>query len=322
MLLAMQVDELDTWADNFQHEARFYSGLDEFLAATVPFIVDGLDRDEPMLVAEPRPQLDALRDEFRDDLDRVALVDMGELGRNPAHIIPAWHDFLHRNGSGVRPVRGVGEPIWAGRSRDELAECERHEALLNVAFAHTGAWKLLCPYDMDALPDEVLAEAERSHPWVSEGNRARRGSNRCRALDAMAGPYDAALPAVPDGVPSFPFGFDAIAAVRDYVATVARANGLSGYRADDLILAVHELASNSVRHADGHGVVRVWRVDDRILCEVTDHGHIDVPLAGRERPVADRLGGRGLWMANQLCDLMQIRTNADGNVVRLHQHLG
>ena len=311
----------DTWADAFQHEARFYSGVDEFLEATVPFIREGLERDEPMLVAVPQPRLDALRAEFRADLHRVALTDMADIGRNPAHIIPTWHDFLQRNGAGTRAVRGIGEPIWSGRSRAELAECQRHETLLNVAFAHSGTWKLLCPYDTNALPDDVLDEAERSHPWLSDGCTERRGSHHCDALDAMTAPHDAPLPAVPAGVPSFPFGVDAVAAVRDYVGTIARGHGLDDHRADDLVLAAHELASNSVRHADGHGVVRVWRDDDRILCEVADHGRIDVPLAGRERPAADRLGGRGLWMANQLCDLMQIRTYADGNVVRLHQRL-
>jgi len=317
----MRAVEPATWVDEFQHEARFYSGLDEFLAATVPFILEGLERDEPMLVAVPPPNFDALRAEFHSDLDRVVLVDMREIGRNPAHIVPAWDDFLQRNGGGARPVRGVGEPIWLGRSRDELAECQRHEALLNVAFANTGTWKLLCPYDMKALPDDVLDEAERSHPWLSEGTSARRGSHHCRALDAMAGPFDAPLPAAPDGVPSFPFGIGAVRSVRDYVGRTARAHGLTGYRADDLVLAVHELASNSVRHAGGHGVVRVWRDEDRVLCEVIDRGHIHLPLAGRQRPSPDRLGGRGLWMANQLCDLVQIRTDADGNVVRLHQRL-
>jgi anti-sigma regulatory factor (Ser/Thr protein kinase) len=317
----MQVGGHATWADEFQHEARFYSGLDEFLAGTVPFIVGGLEREEPMLIVVPQPHLDALRGEFHADLDRVVLADMREIGHNPAHLIPAWLDFLQCNGDGTRPVRGVGEPIWAGRSRDELTECQRHESLLNVAFANTGTWKLLCPYDMNALSDAVLDEAERSHPWVSEGNSARRGSHHCLALDEMAWPFGTPLPAAPDGVPSLPFGIDAVGSVREYVGRLARVHGLEGDRADDLVLAVHELASNSVRHAGGHGVVRVWRDDDRILCEVTDRGHIELPLAGRQRPSPDRLGGRGLWMANHLCDLMQIRTDAGGNVVRLHQRL-
>jgi len=313
--------EADRWADRFQHEARFYSGLDEFLAATVPFTLEGLGREEPVLVAVPQPNRDALRAELRADLDRVVLIDLQELGRNPACIIPAWRDFLRRNGDGARPVRGVGEPTWSGHSPDELVEYQRHETLLNVAFADSGTWKLLCTYDVDALPGDALAEAQRSHPWLSDGLHSRHGSDDCVALDSMAEPFAEPLSPVPAGVEAFSFASDVVSAVRTYCGEVARANGLNDDRADDLVLAVHELVSNSIRHAGGRGVVRIWRETDRILCEVEDNGHIDLPLAGRRRPEPDRLGGRGLWMTNQLCDLVQIRTFADGNVIRLHQRL-
>jgi hypothetical protein len=55
-----------------------------------------------------------------------------------------------------------------------------------------------------------------------------------------------------------------------------------------------------------------------VICEVSDNGRIGQPLVGRQLPADDSVGGRGLWMANQLCDLVQIRTFADGSVVRLH----
>jgi hypothetical protein len=57
---------------------------------------------------------------------------------------------------------------------------------------------------------------------------------------------------------------------------------------------------------------------DAVICEIRDGGQLSNPLAGRERPGAQDLGGRGLWMANQLCDLVQLRTYDDGNAVRIH----
>ncbi|MBA3233977.1 MAG: MEDS domain-containing protein [Propionibacteriales bacterium] len=72
---------------------------------------------------------------------------------------------LGRSDEGVR-VRGIGEPVWPGRTAAELVEAQCHEALLNVAFADSGRWDLLCPYDIQALPDDVIAEALRSHPHV------------------------------------------------------------------------------------------------------------------------------------------------------------
>jgi anti-sigma regulatory factor (Ser/Thr protein kinase) len=68
-------------------------------------------------------------------------------------------------------------------------------------------------------------------------------------------------------------------------------------------------------------VVRTWRENDALLCEVADAGHIADPLAGRELPPPDQLGGRGLWLVNQLCDLVQLRSSPGRSVVRLHMRL-
>ena len=72
--------------------------------------------------------------------------------------------------------------------------------------------------------------------------------------------------------------------------------------------------------ADGD-LLRVWAEDGSLVCEVTDEGVIADPLVGRRRPVLDRAGGRGLWIANQLCDLVQVRSGAAGTTVRLHARL-
>ena len=85
------------------------------------------------------------------------------------------------------------------------------------------------------------------------------------------------------------------------------------------MLATHEVATNSIRHGGGEGVLRVWHEDHTVVCEVSDRGRMDRPLAGREKPDLDADGGWGLWLANQLCDLVQLRTLTDpaGSVVRL-----
>jgi anti-sigma regulatory factor (Ser/Thr protein kinase) len=89
-------------------------------------------------------------------------------------------------------------------------------------------------------------------------------------------------------------------------------------RAGDLVLIVNEVATNSVRHGGGSGVLRVWEESSWLICEVSDAGRIEDPLVGREKPWAGSGSGFGLWLANQLCDLVQIRTFASGSVVRLH----
>jgi hypothetical protein len=75
-------------------------------------------------------------------------------------------------------------------------------------------------------------------------------------------------------------------------------------------------------HGDGHGVLTVWRDDGELLCELSDGGaSIADPLVGRRRPDPHITSGRGLWMINQVCDLVELRAGPTGTTVRLHMSL-
>jgi hypothetical protein len=62
----------------------------------------------------------------------------------------------------------------------------------------------------------------------------------------------------------------------------------------------------------------VWVENGDIVCEVRDAGRMTDPMLGRVRPSIDASRGRGLWLANQLCDLVELRAFANGTVTRLH----
>jgi anti-sigma regulatory factor (Ser/Thr protein kinase) len=302
-------------APSFRHEALFYANEEEFLAAAVPFVREGMAGGEAVLVIISASRIGALRAGLT-DTSGVAFADMAEVGANPARIIPAWREFLATQPDG-QLVRGIGEPVWPGRSPAELVECQRHESLLNVAFAHSSAWRLLCPYDTTALDDLLIDEARRSHPVITERG-ASHASLSCRGLAEISAPFAVPLTDPPPGAPVFAFGRDDLRAVREFVSTHATQAGLGSVEVEDLVLAAHEMTINSVVHGGGRGQVRTWAEGDTVLCEVRDAGRIQHPLVGREAPQPDQLGGRGLWLANQLCDLVQVRTFGSGNVVRLH----
>ena len=218
------------------------------------------------------------------------------------------------------PARGVGEPIYPERDAAELVECQHHERLLNLAFADSEL-SLLCPYDTEMLDPRIIAEARHSHPLIVDGdgkhsNHDYTGHEQDRALWVRALPE-------PDGQPrSFQFDRAALRGTRELVTRAARDAGLSRERRQDLVLAVHEVATNSIRHGGGHGLLRVWREPRALVCEIRDQGTIDDPLAGRRRPTGDQGSGYGLWLANQLCDLVQLRSDATGSTARLHMRLG
>jgi anti-sigma regulatory factor (Ser/Thr protein kinase) len=299
----------------FRHEALLYAGEDELVSRIEPFVREGLSGGEAVMVAVSDRKIGRLRERLDQDAGRVAFADMDEIGANPARIIQAWHEFAVPHLAAGRPVRGVGEPISARRSGDELVECQRHEDLLNVAFGPGPAWTLVCPYDTTALAPAVIAECRRSHPHVHEAGAAS-ASPEYRGLDAIAAPFDAPLPP-PEAEPEeLAFGLSGLAGIRRHVAAFAAAAGL-GERSDDLVIATHEVAANSVRHGGGAGVLRTWRTATGAACEIQDAGFIAEPLVGRLRPPVTAIGGKGIWLANQLCDLVQVRSSRAGTTVRL-----
>ena len=300
----------------FHHEAFLYAGTAGFLRGTVPFVRAGLDAGEPVLVVVGAEKIRRLREALGPDAQRVSFADMAQIGGNPARIIPAWRDFLAQQGGGG-PARGIGEPVYVGRTPEELVECQRHEALLNVAFGRGAPWRLLCPYDTAALAPEIVSLAHHSHRFVGDGQAS--GVSEHYRGDHWGGAGDDCLAEPPGDPLELRFGPGPLEGVRRFV-TAQVGDVLDRSLLSDLLLAMSEVASNSVVHGGGAGRLRVWTTERGVVCEVRDRGWIREPLVGRARPLPERENGRGLWMVNQLCDLVQLRSSPAGTVVRLHMY--
>jgi len=306
---------LDRVCDGFSHEAFVYTTSREFLAGTVPFVLEGLERDEQVLAFLSSEKMELLRTEMGKNAHRVRFLDMATIGANPARIMPVWMRFVDERVPG-RGVRGIGEPIHAARGSAELIECQQHESLLNHAFDSTPAFRMLCPYDV-ALGPEVLEEAARSHPFVYSTGRVVRSMGW--GLEGKpARPHEAALPNPPPSFEQLAFAMGQLRDVRAFVTHHAAAAGFDAERTSDVVLAVNEVATNSLRHGGQRGTLTVWHEGTTLICEVHDTGQIADPLAGRRIPSPAAVGGYGLWLVNHLCDLVQVRTGPGGSVVRLH----
>ncbi len=303
-------------AQALRHEALFYAGEDSFLSAALPFIRDGVGAGEPVLVAVSPEKIELLRSRLDGAAGAVTFADMHDLGRNPALIIPEWEEFIARNATGGRRVRGLGEPIWPERSQPEVVECGHHESLLNLAFADGPEAWFLCAYDTHTLRPDVLRAAAESHPLIDDHGTQRESSLYVEPKEAGA-PFDGPLPDPPAQADELPFDSpDDLGTARRFVADRAAGEVIDPERADGLVLAVDELVTNSLRHGGGSGVLRAWHEDEDVVCEVADAGTISDPLVGRLRPSLDKPGGRGLWIANHFCDLLQIRSSRAGTRVR------
>jgi anti-sigma regulatory factor (Ser/Thr protein kinase) len=302
-------------SDGLYHHALLYRDQREYLAQVTSFVRAGLAGAQPAFIAVPGVAGELLRDPLGGESDQLSYADMTDTGRNPARIIPMLLTFidLHQG----QHCRVVTEPVWTGRSPAELCETARHEALINVAFAGAPV-SILCPYPAGGLTGSVLHWAHRTHPSViSEG--VTGPSENYAGADGLPPECDGPLPPPPLSAETLSYSTD-LWPIRHLVASQAERSGLSDDRTANLVLAASEIAANTLRHTSGGGTLHVWRNGSELLCQLQDEGWITDPLAGRRRRPAIE-PGHGLWLVNQVCDLVEVRTSRAGTTVRLHMSL-
>jgi anti-sigma regulatory factor (Ser/Thr protein kinase) len=117
------------------------------------------------------------------------------------------------------------------------------------------------------------------------------------------------------------FSIDTLAAMRRSIALRAQAAGLDFMRVADLVLAVNELATNSILHGGGTGGVRMWTDAGAVLCEVRDSGRVERPASAVDAPASSAFGGHGLWIVNRVCDAVSIDTQPAGTSVQVRMDL-
>lgn len=297
--------------DGLHHEALPYDAHGGFTAACREIVSGGIDRDERMIVMASEARLHELSVELGPDTADVALVSLDEHGRNPGRLATLLATFLY--GGDDRRCLGVSESVSATRSPAALAEAQLTEFVLNDDRVAVWPLTLVCLYDTGALPSGALDVMSQSHPVV-RGIEANSAYLPGHAAALLAGELD---PAPAHAYRAGVAGVE-LARLRDLVRGQAAAAGLTGDRVDDLVLAANEIVTNSIRYGGGHADVALWSTSEGVVCEVRDAGVVTDPLIGRLAPEPASASGRGVWLANQLCDLVQLRSSPLGTTVRLH----
>jgi DNA-binding GntR family transcriptional regulator/anti-sigma regulatory factor (Ser/Thr protein kinase) len=303
--------------DRLVHRALIYAADEDFLAATVPFVVDGLDGGERVLAVTTRHNIALLEGAVGPRAGEIEFRDSDEWYRTPAHTLLAYERYVeHADRSRARVI---GEPVWnGGQSAAAIGEWTRYESILNVALARAPV-TFLCPYDTRALPGSIVADARRTHPELCTGPDSSPSPEFTEAT-ALISELDRdplEEPAAPTA--EHPVTRD-LRGVRRFVLEQAHRAGVSGKRLEDALLAVQEVAANAIVHGAGEGSVRTWVNDGELVFEVRDEGMgIADPLVAHLTPDPSVTAEpRGLWIARLLCDLVELRSPNGGLVVRLH----
>ena len=298
---------------DFVHSAAFYRGDGDYLDTLLPFVMQGLDAGDPVVVVVPAHNLQLLRDALGDNADRVEMSDMEQVGRNPANTFAAFATAL-AGGDRDRRMWIVAEPIWPGRSREEYPACVQNEALYNTAFTgHRVA--TLCPYDAVRLSERVLADARRTHPLIHVDGEDLPSPEF--SWQTAFTEFNQPLVTAPTAATCDIADPEDLSTARSFAAQRAYEAGLSADRISDLHLIVTELATNSLTYTPGGCRLAVWSSNGKLVCEVRDHGRFDDPLAGRRPAPANAIGGRGLLLVNALADLVRVHTSDTGTTIQV-----
>lgn len=294
------------------HVALLYTGPQDLVTSFTEFLEVGMAEGAAMIVVATNRIIESLR-RTRVENEGVALADVSRIGTNPGRVLSALRMFAHQHKD--KPVRCLQELAWPGRHPDELIEAINYEAVVADAFIAPAS--MLCAYH-EQLDDVIVAAAKHHHPKIwSEGRADESGPD---AGDVVL-PEERELSSPPTEAVRLTYRDDQ-AGVRRFAATQARRAGLSSKRAADVVIAVGELAANTLIHTTGKGVVTSWVAAETLICQVSDSGQIDDPLAGTFRPDPRAPGTkRGLWLVHQVADLVQVRTGPAGTTTRLHMRL-
>ena len=295
------------------HEAVLYSEPGELALRLADRLHPALDGGGPVVAVLDEPTRAEVRHALGDDARRVEFPDPAAVHRFPPFTVAMRWARLSRQvrgpdgratvvGQHVADLPGCGGTYWA-----------RLDIGLNVAVAGLPI-AVLCPYRTD---HEQLARVHATHPHLLTATGSAP-SETYRLPDEAVIDFPAPPPA-DLGAPAaeLPFTLVELPEMRTLVAEVAARAGVDPGRAADLVLAVNEISSNSIEHGPGHGLLRLWTGADGVTAEVADPGAASMPFPGMAAPETTGIRGRGLWLASELCDVMQVWSDAGGTVVRL-----
>jgi len=296
--------------EGFAHEVLLFGSDAELRARVVPFVEEALAADQPVLVVAGAQVRSLLLDHFRTAVQDFALfADADERWVGAAQTMAWYRDSLAPLAR-TRPCRLLAEPTWMTQPWGGV--WSRYDAVANDLFADVPCYSL-CLHDRRSVPQPLLDAALRVHPLVWGGARPVASPDYV--------PTDEFLRSVePDWDPA-PTGREsqvvsAAAEARSLVASALPRRAPEGVR-DDVTLAVNELVINAIA-ASGAAEVSHWREGQSMVWQVSDDGPgMHATSAGYVPPLAEELGGRGLWIARTLADEAVVRPHGPGTAIRL-----
>lgn len=149
--------------DLLDHQCLIYVDAADLVETTAPFLQDGVEQGEAVLVVADPENAEPLRDRLGAAAAKVRFGDWRSWYSSSRDALLGYRQFAtDALAAGAPWVRIVGEPVWADRTPEETETWVRYEALINFAFAAIPL-SLVCPYNETALDSASIDNARATH---------------------------------------------------------------------------------------------------------------------------------------------------------------
>lgn len=303
--------------NHFDHRAAVYTSTNEMFEVLSPFILQGVDQRERVMLVMSDHLLHRTRAMLGPTADRTEAIRAEDVYAHPAQMYADYCAMLDAHTrSTAQPLRIIAEQTIAGRNAQEIAELRRVEAACNTTLAFANA-QILCLYDAVTAPAEALDGVPVTHPTVlADGAVLASPAYTDPSRYLLDQRRTTRLPLPPRRAARL----DPVESGRQagrFVATHGGRLKLRGEALNGLAVAVAEVATNALINAVGVEL-HVWREADRVVCQVSDAGYgLTDGLSGYRPPYRSRHGSGRLWAARLLCDTLEIATGDLGTTVRM-----
>lgn len=314
-----------TPSTRLQHAAGFSRSQADLVARLALLVAAGLRRGEPVAMAVRPVTEEALLGVLGgatgdgatgDGATGLVLLSQPDGPDDSGQNVAARRarELRELTGGGTRAVTVVAEHISRFDGPDGGFWTEL-DAASNIALADLPV-SLTCFFPELPLHAAVLEGARRNHPLLLVDGEPRANPDRRPPRDVLAEhpPAPPALLGPPDQ--RLTFGAWQLHEVRAAVEQAVLAADFTRDRAEDVVLAVNEVATNAVEHGAADAELAIW-TDGGLVCEVYDPGVLDDPLPGLRPPHSSNPKGRGIWIARQLCDTLHVWADGTGTRVRM-----
>ncbi len=301
----------------FIHQAAIYGSDRGFVAMAAPFLTDGLAAGEPVLAVTTPANLELIGRALSTRAECIGHAENAYFGRRPVERVNAFRRYWTRCvAAGHQRVRILAEPLWAGRTPEQVSAWTRMESCLNLVLADTGI-VMICPYDARVVDHGIVTAALRTHPECVAGGQSEPSTQFSEPGD-FARDYDSApLPLPPADAATLRTDGDPDA-LGHFAVEAAADQELPGDRIAMLTLAVAEACLYLAEQDPVSVTMRIWTEFQATVCDLYAVGaRVTDPALGLCR-AADGDAGNGIWLARQVCDRLEVRSDWNGTTLRLY----